>query len=62
MENRNNQNQEEFIDDINHQTNDFNHNEPDHEDEDADQVEKDLEEDLDEVSHDPFPSINPERF
>jgi len=87
--------QEEFIDDVNHQTNDYNRNENnpggepilngedqitnDEDPEDLDnEVEKDgdlddddseddenlrdIEEDLDEVSHDPFPSTNPENF
>jgi len=86
------QNQEEFIDDVNHQTNDYNRNENnpggepilngedqitndeapedlngsvekvgDLDDDNTEDEEhlKDIEEDLDEVSHDPFPSINP---
>jgi hypothetical protein len=92
------QDQEEFIDDVNHQTNDFNRyenlaNEPilnredqitndldpdefddadleedgdlddedlEDDDDDLDDVDEDL--NLSEVSHDPFPGVNPDRF
>ncbi|MCD0470543.1 hypothetical protein [Flavobacterium sp. JAS] len=89
------QNHEEFIDDLNHQTNDYNRNEnspnsepiingedqitndqePDDFDDDFDQDDLDdeddedddskkdnslyIEQDLDQVSHDPFPSLDP---
>lgn len=89
------QNQEEFIDDVNHQTNDYNRNEsnpkgepitngedqitndeePDDLDDDFDQNDfeeedddsnkdnsKYIEEDLDEVSYDPFPSLDQGKF
>ncbi|MFH6993896.1 hypothetical protein [Flavobacterium sp. FlaQc-48] len=88
-------NQEEFIDDVNHQTNDYNRNENnpgeepilngedqitndedpedldhalekngdlDYDDSEDEENLKDIDEDLDEVSHDPFPSLNPEKL
>ncbi|MFH6948439.1 hypothetical protein ACHRV6_08125 [Flavobacterium sp. FlaQc-51] len=90
--------QEEFIDDVNHQTNDYNRNEnnpgeepivndeeqitndedpedlddslekdgdlddDDSEEEKEEEISRNLERDIDEVSHDPFPSISPEKF